>query len=152
MSFFCIEDLFKLLRSKICAMRFSYTFWRILCILQSRNDFPDIAQPVKAVSIVSLWSISLCCRQKLSTCQTKTDSLYQECCHVFPLSFTSDIVLENDQWSNLTLLWAHLPFFGNLIWPWPMWSLTLMFFTFKTYRSHMKLIFILWFLVQWIIF
>ena len=29
------------------------------------------------------------------------------------------------KWSNLTLLWAHLPLFGSLIWPWPTWPLTL---------------------------
>ncbi len=27
-------------------------------------------------------------------------------------------------WSNLTLMWAHLPLFGTLIWPWAMWPLT----------------------------
>ncbi len=38
--------------------------------------------------------------------------------------------LHVQQWSNLTLLWAHLPLFGILIWPWPMWPLTLTHVTF----------------------
>ncbi len=32
---------------------------------------------------------------------------------------------EFSKWSNLTLMWAHLPLFGPLIWPWPLWPLTL---------------------------
>ncbi len=33
------------------------------------------------------------------------------------------------------MLWAHLPFFGILIWPWTMWSLTLIFVTFAFLSS-----------------
>ncbi len=34
------------------------------------------------------------------------------------------------KWRNFALMWAHLPFFGTLIWPWPMWPLTLTHVTF----------------------
>ncbi len=35
------------------------------------------------------------------------------------------MVQQVNTWSNLTLMWAHLPISRALGWPWPMWPLTL---------------------------
>ncbi len=53
------------------------------------------------------------------------------CPHATPFTWSPSLVARDNivnkekyKWCNLTLLWTHLPMFGTLIWPWPMWALT----------------------------
>ena len=53
--------------------------------------------------------------------------------------------MSEKKWSNLTLLWAHLPLIGPHVWPWPLPPLTSMlssyeFFSSKLFSHHKSLL------------